>query len=204
MKGADQLRAFAVGVNKFSVSDSFYPGVRMPMVEIYPMAIAKFYAKYITDFFSLDLKRVKKVASKFSLVTQSPDSLGLMQRIPHIDAASQNSLAMIHYLCDAPESGTALYRQKKTGFEFVDAARHERYLSCVNEQFSQPDIYPKGYICSDTPEYEQIASFPAVFNRLIMYRGSSLHSGIIGSDYSFDSSPATGRLTVTTFIEFHD
>jgi hypothetical protein len=75
-------------------------------------------------------------------------------------------------------------------------------MANINERFSSEDKYPKGYINGSTDQFEEIASFDAIFNRLVMYRGTSLHSGRIGSDYNFDPSPATGRLTITSFFEF--
>ena len=125
-----------------------------------------------------------------------------MQRIPHFDAPTRNSLAVIHYLSDAPNSGTSLYRHRETGYEYIDQLRLESYKQNLQRQFDNPSQYPSGYIHGSTKEYEEISSHKAVYNRLLMYRGSSLHSGIIKPDYNLDPSPETGRLTVTSFIEF--
>jgi len=57
-------------------------------------------------------------------------------------------------------------------------------------------------MCGSNNEFEEIMSFEAKFNRLIMYRGTSLHSGIIRPEYNFDPNPQTGRLTITSFYEF--
>ena len=78
----------------------------------------------------------------------------------------------------------------------------DNYTQNLQQQFDDPLNQPNGYIHGSTENYEEIASYKAVYNRLLMYRGSSLHSGIINSDYNFDPSPETGRLTVTSFIEF--
>jgi hypothetical protein len=170
----------------------------------YTMAIAKNFQDYIERVFGLHLSKVKKAASRYSIVTASPESLDLRQRIPHFDAPSRSSLAMIHYLCDGDDSGTALYRHKASSFEYVDEKRNAQYLENIDRQFANPLDYPEGYVCGDTDCFEMIQSFPAVYNRMLMYRGSSLHSGIIQPDYNFDPSPQTGRLTITTFFEFRD
>jgi hypothetical protein len=202
IKGAQALKDYAVGINQFPVADSFYPGIRMPVPMLYSVAMAKNLAYFIEGLFGLDVKQISSGVSRFSIVTTPPDQLGLFQRIPHIDSPSKNGLAALHYLVDYPNAGTALYRHRETGFEYVDVPRNDIFLQHVHQRFSEPTNYPKGYICGETPEFEVIAAVEAKFNRMIMYRGSSLHSGIIPADYSFDPSPATGRLTIASFFEF--
>ena len=202
MQGADTLIEDAVSRNNFAVADSFYPGIRMDISDAYIIQFVRNFHHIIQDFFKLDLRRIKKAASKYSIVTFSPEKLKLMQRIPHFDAPTRNSLAVIHYLSDAPNSGTSLYRHRETGYEYIDPLRIENYKHNLEKQFDEPSKHPSGYIHKSTETYEEIASHKAVYNRLLMYRGSSLHSGIIKPDYNFDPSPETGRLTVTSFIEF--
>lgn len=202
IQGADFLRQDAIARNNFAVADSFYPGVRMAISDAYIIALVKNLHSIIHEFFGLDLRKIKKAVSAYSIVTHKPDKLKLMQRIPHFDAPSRNSLAVIHYLCDAPDSGTAFYRHNATGYEYIDKDRIGSYESSIVERFQSPTRHPINYICGDTEDYSEIASHQARYNRLLMYRGSSLHSGIIRPDYNFDPSPETGRLTITSFIEF--
>lgn len=202
LAGADSLKEYAIRNNQFTQADTYYPGIRMPIPINYTMALAKNFQGYIESVFGLHLSKVKKAVSRYSIVTASPESLDLRQRIPHFDAPTRNSLAMIHYLCDAADSGTALYRHKESSFEYIDESRNSDYLYNIERQFANPLNHPKGYICGDTENFEILQSFPAVYNRMLMYRGSSLHSGIIQPDYNFDPSPQSGRLTITTFIEF--
>ena len=202
MQGADALLEDAITRNNFAVADSFYPGLRMDITDAYIIQLVRNLQHVIQDFFKLDLRKIKKAVSKYSIVTFSPENLKLMQRIPHFDAPTRNSLAVIHYLSDAPNSGTSLYRHRKTGFEYIDQLRIENYTQNLQQQFDDPSKHPSGYIHESNETYEEIASHNAVYNRLLMYRGSSLHSGIIKPDYNFDPSPETGRLTVTSFIEF--
>ena len=46
----------------------------------------------------------------------------------------------------------------------------------------------------------QIANVDAMFNRMIIYPSNILHSGNIAADFNFDQNPATGRLTLNSFI----
>lgn len=200
MSGAGALKQYAVEHNKFAAADSYYPGIRMPVPLIYTAALAKNLRHYIESLFGVDPRNPKKAVSTFSIVTNPARDLDLLQRIPHFDATSKKNLATIHYLVDDDTTGTAFFRHRKLGYEYIDAGRYETYMQCVKQQFG--DKMPDGYIRGSTDEYEKIASFQARFNRLLLYRGSSLHSGIIPETYTFDPSPATGRLTITSFFEF--
>lgn len=196
------LKNLAIHYEDFSKADTFYPGLRMPAPQEYTLFLLKMFGLYIKDFFNLDVRAVKVAVSKFSIVTTLPQDLDWLQRIPHFDAPSRNSLAMVYYLKSMPGMGTSLYRHRMTGFEYVDTNRYDAYMGAIGEQFPSSECFPRGYICSSTEVFEEIAEMDAVFNRLVMYRGTSLHSGKICPHYSFDSNPSTGRLTVTSFFEF--
>lgn len=200
MSGAELLKQYALERNQFTPGDNYYPGIRMPVPLIYTAALAKNLRHHIENLFGVDPRDAKKAVSLFSIVTCPPQKLSLLQRIPHFDAASKKGLAAIHYLADDDTSGTAFYRHRKLGYEYIDVDRYDTYMQCIKTQFDGK--MPPGYICGSTGEYEMIASFPAKYNRLLMYRGSSLHSGIIPETYTLDPSPATGRLTITSFFEF--
>ena len=202
LKGALALKECAVQINEFARADSFYPGVRMQVPQEYTMALVKNFGFFMEQFFHLKVREIKKAVSKFSIITTRQNDLDLLQRIPHFDSPSRKGLAFVHYLQSVPGMGTSLYRHKPTNFEYVDEQRYYNYTEKIQERFSTEDAYPEGYMNGSTDQFEEIASFDAVFNRLLMYRGTSLHSGKIGKDYNFDPSPATGRLTVTSFFEF--
>lgn len=48
--------------------------------------------------------------------------------------------------------------------------------------------------------FEQIGSVEAVPDRLIIYHGSLLHSGIVPQGMTFSADPRLGRLTANIFI----
>ncbi len=202
LKGASTLKGYAIQKNEFARADSFYPGIRMQVPQEYTMALVKHLGFFMEQFFNVEIRQIKNAVSKFSIVTDTPDNLGLLQRIPHFDSPSRKGLAVVHYLQSIPSMGTSLYRHKPTNFEYVDEQRYSSYTAKIQERFPTEDKYPEGYINGSTDQFEEIASVEAIFNRLLMYRGTSLHSAQIGSDYNFDPSPATGRLTLTSFFEF--
>jgi hypothetical protein len=202
LKGALALKEHAIQKNDFARADSFYPGVRMEVPKEYTFALVKHLGFFMEQFFQLEVRQIKTAVSKFSIVTTAPSDLDLLQRIPHFDSPSRKGLAFVHYLQSIPSMGTALYRHKPTNFEYVDEQRYSRYMANIQKRFPTENEYPEGYINGSTEQFEEVASFDAVFNRLLMYRGTSLHSGKIGKDYNFDPSPTTGRLTLTSFFEF--
>ncbi|RYY01210.1 MAG: hypothetical protein EOO53_19165 [Gammaproteobacteria bacterium] len=202
LKGASALKERAIQENNFARADSFYPGVRMHVPQEYTFSIVKNLGFFMEKFFQLEVRQIKSAVSKFSIVTTPANNLDLLQRIPHFDSPSRKGLAVVHYLQTIPNMGTSLYRHKPTNFEYIDEQRHSSYMAKIEETFPNEDKYPQGYINGSTDQFEEIASVDAVFNRLLMYRGTSLHSGKIGKDYNFDPSPATGRLTLTSFFEF--
>lgn len=203
LKGAAALKERAISEGKFARADSFYPGVRMQVPHQYTFAIVKALGFFMEQFFHLEVRNIKNAVSKFSIITTRPNDLDLLQRIPHFDSPSRKGLAVVHYLQSVPGMGTSLYRHKPTGFEYVDEQRYSQYMKVIEQRYPTKSEYPEGYISGSTDHFEEVVSFDAVFNRLIMYRGASLHSGKIGKDYNFDPSPATGRLTLTSFFEFN-
>ena len=73
---------------------------------------------------------------------------------------------------------------------FVPAAKREAALLPSNS----------GYISGSDEFFEQIASVEAVPDRLLIYQGGLLHSGIIPATMSFGADPREGRLTANLFV----
>ena len=57
-----------------------------------------------------------------------------------------------------------------------------------------------GYIHGSDDYFEQIGSVNAVADRLIIYQGSLLHSGIVPEGMRFSADPREGRLTANLFV----
>jgi hypothetical protein len=133
--------------------------------------------------------------ASFSMVTATPDSLTAPQRAPHFDSTSPNYLALLHYLSDTPGTGTAFFRQRDTGIEVVDADNVGRFVAAA--RIATP---AEGYIHGSTAQFEQIDAVEGIPDRLVIYRGGLLHSGIIPPDMPFSADPQAGRLTANIFI----
>lgn len=136
----------------------------------------------------------------FSLVTLPPEHLTARQRIPHHDHSDAGRVAIMHYL-DGPESGgTAFYRHRRTGFEAITPAREAAFAAALAEDEREYGPPPPGYPLGDSAAYEQIGAVEARVDRLALYRGRQLHSGIIPDPSRLSEDPAKGRLTVNMFL----
>jgi len=176
-----------------------YPGIRAPvsprmlrdlLVRLEPVAQAAFGVGglAIADAF-------------YSIVTTPPAALAPIQRLPHFDEVSPTRLALLHYLSPDERSGTAFYRHRTTGFESIDAARLDRYRAALDADLRRDGLPEAGYIAGDTPLFERLAVHQGRFNRAILYRSNTLHCADLPVDLAFDPDPATGRLTVNTFLD---
>jgi hypothetical protein len=135
----------------------------------------------------------------FGLTVDGLDDLSLMQRTPHHDSDDPRNLAMVFYLCAAPYGGTGFFRHQASGFEWIDRARAPRYGALVEDELKVKAALPATYVGAAAPHYNQIAQVEAVFNRLIIYRTTSLHCALLnGAETSAD--PKIGRLTANVFL----
>jgi hypothetical protein len=185
----------------FSPAASYFPGLRVKASLSYQDLYSRLRAT-LHEVFELEGPTLRFSMCHYSLVTTRPDQLALPQRIPHADSLARTGLAAIHYLFKADHGGTGFYRHRQTGYEYVDESRQKRYLECIRQELSGPNQPPPAYINGDTALFERIASAEGVFNRLLIYRRNSLHSGNISPDFVPDPNPLTGRLSINSFMEF--
>jgi Family of unknown function (DUF6445) len=183
-----------------ALSDTFYPGIRAVMPQIYTFALRAFLGNVIADAFGLGSRQVVKELSHFSLLTTRPERLQPLQRLPHFDNTDPLQLAVLHYLSPVAQGGTSFYRHRASGFESMRADRLAGYSALLDVEVATGGLPPLAYIHGDTPMFERLASFDGAFNRLLVYRSISLHSADVAGDFRFDTDPRTGRLTANTFF----
>lgn len=138
--------------------------------------------------------------STFSLVTVPEAELSPLQRIPHYDHSSAELVAVMHYLLPATSGGTAFYRHRRTGFETITPEREAAYNAGLAEDERAFGLPPARYHHGDNERYELIGEVEALPDRLVLYRGRLLHSGVIPDPAALSSDPARGRLTVNMFL----
>jgi hypothetical protein len=194
---ADELAPFP------PIKGNYFPGVRRVITQADPKAYGYTYeacrqaAPFIGGAFNV--QSFDLAEASFSIVTLEPDQLQTQQRQPHFDSPEQTVLAMLHYLRVPSGSGTAFYRHKATGIERVTEANVDRFTTTARAEGVK---LPKdtGYMHGTDDFYEQIGAVEAVPDRMIIYHGSLLHSGIIPSEMVFSDDPRQGRLTANFFL----
>eukprot|EP01035_Chromulina_nebulosa_P029475 gene29475-39067_t len=143
---------------------------------------------------------VRLDASTFSLVTQDEAELSPLQRIPHYDHAGGEVIAIMHYLMGPESGGTAFYRHRRTGFETITPQREDHYNAALAQDERAYGTPPAHYCYGDTDWFELIDEVEAVPDRLVLYRGRQLHSGIIPDPSVLSPDPHKGRLTINMFL----
>lgn len=196
---ADELVDIAAK-KMFSDVVTYYPGVRSKVPLTYQQFVIEQLRDVFADYFGLSGRTVRFTACHFSLVTTPPQKLAHLQSIPHIDSTAASELAFVHYLFKSDFGGTSFYRHRATGFEYIDDVRAPEYWRVVEEEKTGPHSPEAGYISGDTPLYERIGLQDGVFNRMLIYRRNSLHSGALGPDFVPDLNPRTGRLSINGFL----
>jgi hypothetical protein len=183
----------------FAVTAPHYPGLRADLDRAYFKGLIDALVEPICEAFGFR-QGVRVDGGWFSMVTTPPERLTLFQRLPHFDGLERNTLAALHYLSSPEHGGTAFYRHRPTGFETMDAARFATYRPMLEREIGARGLPKPAYFNGSDDLFEEIARYDAAFNRLIIYRGCSLHSGVIPVDFDFSADPAQGRLTINTFL----
>jgi hypothetical protein len=191
------LIEMAAARNDYRTRSLYYPGVRSSAPPEYAHATVARLRDLLRTTFDLAGELVITDAT-FSLVVTPPDKLVPFQRVPHFDSADQNRIAVLHYLSDL--GGTSFYRHRNTGIEIVTTDIQERYMRAVNAEVRTLGMPPAAYVDGDTPLFERIARYDAVLNRMLVYRGSMLHSVNVPPGFVPDANPRTGRLSLNTFL----
>lgn|SRR5262245_17770500 len=185
---------------RYAPPHSYYPGVRAKAPLSYQRFVVSELREVINDFFELENPSLQFNMCHYSVVTTPPAQLTPIQRVPHVDAHDPRGLASIHYLFKADLGGTAFYRHRATGFEYVDEARRPSYYPVLEREMAGPSAPGPDYIDADTPLFERIGIQAGVFNRMLVYRRNCLHSGVPRPGVRLTSDPASGRLSINSFL----
>lgn len=176
-----------------------YPGLRAAVDAETCAALLAPVQGLIGEVFGVNIP-VAVVFAAFSLVTYPSEALTPIQRLPHFDGLEAERLALLLYLGDAAQGGTAFYSHRSTGFETIDASRHAAYGRALRADIARHGLPAADYIRGSTAIYEQIARFAAAPNRALIYRGHSLHCADLPADLELSPDPRRARLTVNLFL----
>jgi len=193
----DGLRSVAQGAD-FTPALNHFPGVRAALPADYLATQLPVIAAAAEAFGRTG--PITVVDASFSIVSTPTGELSIPQRLPHIDAFTEDRIALIHYLSPEGGDGTAFFRHRSTGFETVDETKRELFFRHLDIEMRHRGVPPPEYVLGDTPLFECIRSEPARYNRALLYRSWNLHSGAISPDNALSADPGAGRLTVTGFF----
>jgi hypothetical protein len=185
---------------RYTTPNSNYPGLRAKAPLSYQMFIAGELRSLLCEHFQLDARALRFSMCHYSVVTTEPEHLSPLQRIPHVDSHEPGGLASIHYLFKADLGGTSFYRHRATGYEYVSEERRQTYFRTLEEELKGPCAPTAAYIDADTPLFERIGNQEGVFNRMLVYRRNSLHSGAPRKGLSLVPDPTLGRLSINSFL----
>lgn len=194
----DALRRFAA-VAAFGPAHNHYPGVRAALPADYLAAQLPAIAAVAADAFGRS-GPVQVIDASFSIVSTPADALTVPQRLPHADAFGADRIALVHYLAPDNGDGTAFFRHRATGFETVTDERRDIFFRHLDAELRHGGPPPAGYVSGDSALFECVHTAGAAYNRALLYRSWSLHSGAIGTATDLSPDPRRGRLTVTAFL----
>lgn len=189
------------------INSSMYPGVRAILPKEYVMLVLRALAAPLYKIYGIPQhKKLMPFGTYFSLVSIAQTDLHALHKAPHFDSAESLYFAMIHYLDPKPHGGTGFFRHKSTGYERIRPERKNSYLKMLkhkaNNNSDGNSDESNGYVDQSDSDYELFHAVDYKPNRLVLYPGSILHSGLIIEDTDISADPANGRLTANMFINF--
>lgn len=177
----------------------FYPGIRAAVSEAVSAPLLDGLADMLTSAFALD-RQPNFLECFLSIVTAAPQALAPIQRLPHFDGTEPERIAVLLYLDRAERGGTAFYRQRSTGFESVGPDRFNEYKRELEAGIAREGMPDAAYISGDTALFEQVHRIEGRYNRLVAYRGNTLHCADLAPDFLPQADPEHGRLTLNLFL----
>jgi hypothetical protein len=205
---------FAVATNRLvecacAVADygpdatSLYPGLRAKLPRDYVVEVLnRLFALFVQVYrvpTGLDMKPVHAV---YSLMTTPEAKLEPRQCAPHFDSARPYYLAVLHYLNAGAFCDTGLFRHRETGLERVTPVTVDEYIRAREAWAERHGPPPRAYVKGSNEQFELYERIEYRPNRLVVYPGSLLHSGLVDPAVDIDGDPRTGRLTANIFVDF--
>ena len=183
----------------YKATSAYYPGVQAPEDSNYlGMRGADLMHLMRTIF---DVKGSIEIEScNYALVCRPRDKLESAQCLPHFDANDPLLFASVHYIQAHESAGTAFYKHRKTGFETITENRKDIYKEALQNDFAQYGPPPKNYFYGSDERYEKIGEISAKPDRLILYRGCTLHSGCISEHVTLTPDKDKARITLNSFL----
>lgn len=182
---------------------SKYPGLRAKLPKSYSRTVMKQLYRLFFSVYAIPANLgMKAVNAAYSLIATPESGLKPDQCRPHIDSTRPNYLAILHYLNDGPFCDTGLFRHRETGLERITEDRlgeYNRSCEAYADAHGQSEI---AYVKGSNDQYELYHRIEYRPNRLAVYPGCLLHSGLVDPAVDVNPDPRTGRLTANIFVDF--
>lgn len=188
-----------------SGGDSAYPGLRANLPDEYAEVLGPQLIGLIMSLYRVPRSyKPNLIHQLFSLVTLKPEHLDPLQRLPHTDNRNPYYFASVHYLNSGDHGGTGFFRHRPTGFERITDERYASFKQAERSHLEANGPPAQKYINESDDHFELIGEVEYRPNRIAIYPGNLLHSGLIKPDRDISEDPATGRLTANLFLFFTD
>jgi hypothetical protein len=182
---------------------SMYPGLRANMPKDFVREVLKNLYKLLFAVFQVPPERgLKAVRAAYSLITTPERDLTPGQCRPHFDTNRRYYLAILYYLNPGPFCGTGLFRHRATGLERVLEKDVATYVQSSEAHAAERGPPKQAYVKGSNDEYELYHRVDYRPNRLVVYPGCLLHSGLVDPEVDINPNPRTGRLTANIFVDF--
>jgi hypothetical protein len=200
----EALQEAASQDGSFHVDRRFaYPGVRTRLPDDYVDMLLPSLLSLLREVYEIPASLEHQLIHRlFSLITTPPEDLGVLQRVPHFDTLNPWYLATVHYLNPGTYAGTGIFRHQPTGFERISNERYQDYVAAAEAHMKVHGLPAAKYIDESTDHYELIEELEYRPNRMVIYPGNLLHSGLVQPERDIGWDPRTGRLTANLFIDF--
>lgn len=198
----DVLRRTAQEYAQFSPASGGYPGVRASLPAPYSRQLVTVLEPLIKSVYGLPASMKGRCCHQlFSLVTTAPENLTVLQRLPHFDTVLPDYFAIMHYLGEGDFGGTGFFCHRSTAIERVTEENKACFIDRVRHEVSQ-SLPSARYVAGSDDKFTMVDSVEYKTNRLLVYPGNFLHSGLIDAARDISACPLTGRLTANIFIDF--
>jgi hypothetical protein len=184
----EELVDYASRHADFDSGDEFvYPGIRADLPDQYARVLMPQLVGLIAHIYNIPRSfKPYLIHQLFSLVTHAPEDLQPLQRMPH----------------SLEHAGTGFFRHRPTQFERITEDRYQPFKQAATSFMEANGLPAEKYINASDDHFKLIAEIEHQPNRMAIYPGNLLHSGLINPDRDIDDNPATGRLTANLFIYF--
>ncbi|HEY4080258.1 MAG TPA: DUF6445 family protein [Burkholderiaceae bacterium] len=197
----ERMLAWAQGQSYAPLRGIPYPGVCADLPAAVTAGLSAFIDTHLRARLGAD--RIVDAAARVSLVTTPPAQLAPCQWICHRDRISDSrsimlAASVLYLFHDASLGGTSFYKPRLPDEQMAQLIIDSMRLDAPT--FTQRYGIEPGYMVGTNRYFEQIASVPAAWNRLIVYNGGLFHSGDIFHPERLSTDPAKGRLSLNGFF----